>query len=348
MQSVVIRGKQDMIVANTEVPQPGPDEVRIAIDYVGICGSDMHYYENGANGAFTITEPLVPGHELSGRIDADPSGTYAQGTPVTVHPAGFGPDVEGMENLRHLRPGGSYLGSAATTPHRQGAMSDYLIIGRDSILTLPESLPQKRAALAEPLGVALHGVNLAYNVVQANGETTGVEGKNVLVAGAGPIGLLTAFAAKVKGAAKVTVTDVLDGPLERAKLVGADEVINVREAEIPAKTFDVALECSSAPVSVQGCINGLKPRGILVQVGILPNAPIQLNLASLVNQELQILGSFRFDAEVEEAIGILDQHPEIDQILTHTFAAKDVHEAFAVAHDSQASGKVLVALQGDV
>ena len=140
MKAVYIKGKEDLEIADVPVPEPGPGQVRIAVEYVGICGSDLHYYFNGANGTFVIREPLIPGHEMSGHLDLDPQGEWAPGTPITLHPATFGPDQPGMENLRHLRPGGSYLGSASTWPHTQGAMAEYMLVNRDMIRLLPESV----------------------------------------------------------------------------------------------------------------------------------------------------------------------------------------------------------------
>ncbi len=190
MDAVVIGGKLDLTVADHPVPEPDAGQVRVRVGYVGICGSDLHYYSEGANGAFVVTEPLVPGHELSGWVDLDPSGLLSPGTPVTVHPARFGP--EGPTPVEpHLRPGGSYLGSAATTPHTQGAMSDYLVVDAGMIRTLPSDLPVRRAVLAEPLAVALHGA----------GRSGSLAGARVLVCGAGPIGLLAVVARLRRGAA---------------------------------------------------------------------------------------------------------------------------------------------------
>ena len=87
MDAVVINGKLDLEVEDRTVPEPGAGQVRLRVGYVGICGSDLHYYFDGANGAFVVAEPLVPGHEMSGWVDFDPSGALASGSPVTVHPA---------------------------------------------------------------------------------------------------------------------------------------------------------------------------------------------------------------------------------------------------------------------
>lgn len=334
MKAVYIKGKEDLEIAEVPVPEPAEGQVRVAVEYVGICGSDLHYYYNGANGTFVVREPLIPGHEMAGHIDLDPSGEYAQGTLVTLHPATFGPITEGMENLRHLRPGGSYLGSASTWPHTQGAMAEYILVDKDMIRVLPRGLSTKDAALSEPLGVVLHGINMI-------GDLTGAK---VLVSGSGPIGLLAGFAAKQRGAAHLTFSDVLDGPLERAKLIGADEVINVATEKLPESAFDVVLECSAAAPAVSAALVAAKPRGRIAQIGMFPGTPVNVTLASLSQKELTWVGTMRFDNEVDQAIEMIAAAPEVAKVVTHVIGVDDAVEAFAVAKDSQVSGKVLVAL----
>ena len=126
MRSFQIRGKLDGALVESPMAEPVEGEVRLKIAYVGICGSDLHYYFDGANGAFVVKEPLIPGHELSGVVDLDPSGEFKVGTKITLHPAKFGEVQPGLEDKRHLWPSGGYLGSASTWPHTQGAMSEYL------------------------------------------------------------------------------------------------------------------------------------------------------------------------------------------------------------------------------
>lgn len=337
MKVVYIKGKQDLEITEAEVPVPGPGQVRIKVDYVGICGSDLHYYYEGANGTFVVREPLIPGHEMAGRIDSDPEGEWAPGTPVTLHPATFGPEVPGMEKLRHLRPGGSYLGSASTWPHTQGAMAEYMLVNRDMVRLLPEGMSTRDAAVAEPLGVVLHGVN----------QIGSLEGCQVLVSGAGPIGLLAVFVAKLRGAAKVSASDMLDGPLARAKLLGAEEGINVREAALPDNAYDVVLECSGSPIAAGNALKAVKPGGRVAQIGMLPGQDVSICLAPLAQKEITWVGSFRFNDEVDEAIQVIAAHREIAQVVTHVFEADQAAEAFAMGRDSQESGKVLVRLSGD-
>jgi len=333
MKSLLIEKALTAAVREVDVPEPGEGQVRLRVEYVGICGSDLHYYFEGANGAFVVREPLVPGHELSGRIDFDPSGALAAGTPVTVHPARFGTPREGIENAPHLWPGGSYLGSASTWPHTQGAASEYLIVEADMVRVLPEGLPVRRAVLAEPLAVALHALGRAGDVA----------GLDVLVTGSGPIGLM-AVAAAVAAGARVTATDVLSGPLERARALGAEVTIDVSADAVEPNTYAVVLECSGVPVSISTALKAVRPGGTVVQVGMLPDDPRPVNLAPFISKEVRYLGAFRFHHEIDHAVELLAANPGIETALTHEFALTDAEQAFATARDSQLSGKVVFAL----
>lgn len=337
MKAIVIHGAMDL--RNGEVPTPEPREgqVRLRMAYGGICGSDLHYWHDGANGEFVVREPLVPGHEMSGTVDLDPSGSLATGTPVTIHPATFGTSLPGIEDMPHLWPNGAYLGSASTTPHTQGGMSEFMVVEAGMLRVLPDSLPLRRAALAEPLAVALHGIALAG----------GVEGKTVLVSGSGPIGLLAAAAALAGGASEVTSTDVLRGPLQRAVALGVHRVVQVSEEEIPARSFDVVLECSGVPAAVSVALLAAKRAGQYVQLGMLPNEAVGINLAPMISGELTVHGSFRFNDEIDAAITMLDNNPGIEDVITHEISAEHAEDAFVTARNSEISGKVLISLWRD-
>jgi L-idonate 5-dehydrogenase len=339
MLAVVIHGKLDLRVEEVPTPHPAEGEVRLRTAFGGVCGSDLHYYYEGANGEYPVREPLVPGHEISGTVDLDPSGELAPGTPVTVHPATFGTPEPGLEGRRNLWPGGAYLGSASTRPHTQGGMSEFLLVRRDMVRVLPRDLPLRRAALAEPLAVALHALTVAGDVT----------GRRVLVSGAGPIGLLAAAAALSRGAAEVVAADVLAQPLERARRLGVHGTVRVGTEQVPPASFDVVLECSGVPAAVGPALVGARRGGVVVQVGMVPDEARPVNLAPLVSKELQLRGSFRFDDEIDEAVELLAARPGIEDVITHEVPAERAAEAFAAARDSAASGKVLVALwpEGD-
>ena len=334
MKALSIHAAGDMRLEDVPEVEPGEGQVRLKVAYVGICGSDLHYYYNGANGAFVITEPLIPGHELSAVVDLDPSGELAPGTPVTVHPARYGTSAPGIEDRPHLWPGGDYLGSASVTPHRQGAAVEHLVIERENIRVLPESLPLRRGALAEPLAVSLHAVTIAGDVT----------GKDCLVLGAGPIGLLAVAALLHRGASSVHVTDVRPEPLERAAALGAQRTLRVPEEAPADNAYDVVLECSGAPVSLSSAVQAVRPAGIIVQVAILPNQDIPVNLASLVAKEVQLRGTQRFDTEIDEAIELLAQDARFDAVVTQVVPVAEAETAFATAKDASRSAKVLLEL----
>lgn len=334
MRAAFIESAKNIVIRDVPTPEPAEGQVRVRIEYVGICGSDLHYYYEGANGAFVVREPLVPGHEVSGHVDFDPSGEFAAGTPITIHPATFGTPSENIADEPHLWPGGAYLGSASTWPHTQGGLSEFLIVERAMLRVLPEGLPVRRAALAEPLAVALHGLAKAGDVA----------GRRVLVTGSGPIGLLAIAAAVSAGAAEVHATDVLDGPLSRAKALGATEVFDVTRDEVPESAYDVVLECSGVAPSVSTALRAARIAGTVVQVGMVPNEPRPINIAPFISKELRWFGTFRFKDEIDAAVALLLAQPRIEEVVTHEFAADDIEAAFAAARDSEASGKVLVAV----
>jgi L-idonate 5-dehydrogenase len=334
MKALAIHGKEDIRWEDRDVPTPGDGEVRLRVNYVGICGSDLHYYFHGANGEYTIREPLTPGHELSGLVDLDPSGRLAPGTPVTVNPARYGPAVPGLEDRPHLRPGGDYFGSAAANPHRQGGASEMMIVEDHMIRVLPASLPLKRAALAEPLAVAIHAVSLAGDIT----------GKRVLVIGAGPIGLLVVAAAVNAGASVVGASDVRTEPLDRAQSLGATEVSLVGRDTIENESYDVVFECSGVGVALTQAVGAARRAGTIVQVGMLPNADISVNLAPMLAKELTIRGAFRFSTEIDDAVALLAESDALDAVISHVLPASDAVQAFELARDSSASAKVLLSL----
>ena len=332
MRALYIEDKEQAVRREVAVPEVEQDQVRIKVSHVGICGSDLHYYYELANGEFVVREPLVPGHELSGTVDADPTGVWTPGQPVTVHPARFGPPLETVPEGPHLWPGGSYLGSAATWPHTQGAAAEYLVVEAGMLRALPPELPLRRAVLAEPLAVAMHGAGRAGDLA----------GQRVLVAGAGPIGLLSVLATRAAGAAEVHVVDVLDEPLMRARSLGADRVANVSQAPPEPNSVDVALECSGAPASISAVLRAVRQAGTVVQVGMVPNEPRPVNLAPFIAKELQLCGSFRFNDEIDDAVALLAASSGADGIITHEFSLDEAATAFAAAKDSRRSGKVVL------
>jgi L-idonate 5-dehydrogenase len=332
MKALYINSKLDLELVEKEIPQPEIGEVRVKISHIGICGSDLHYYYEGANGAFVVKEPLMPGHELSGTIDEDPSNQFAVGTPITIHPASFGKSEPGIEDAPHLWPGGAYLGSASTWPHTQGGAAEYAIFRKDMVRLLPTGLSLSAAALAEPLAVGLHAINIAG----------GVKGKKVFVSGSGPIGLLVVAAAKILGASEIVASDLLEGPLSRAKTLGADSTITIGTDSLPENYFDIVFECSGVARAITGALTTVRRAGTVVQVGMLGAGNHEIAIAPLVAKEVQLRGTFRFKDEIDLAVQLLNENSWISSAITHTFKPDQAVAAFAMAKNSQESGKVLI------
>lgn len=327
-----ISGREKASLVALPLREPDRDEIRVKVAYVGICGSDLHYYFEGANGSFVIREPLIPGHEVSGTIDLDPQGEHKIGAAVAIHPAQSGAASKGLEGRPHLWHGVRYLGSAATSPHTQGALAQYIYVKRDMVRPLPEGVSLKLGALAEPLAVALHGVALAG----------ALEGKSVLISGAGPIGLLAIVGARSAGAARITTTDIFDEPLARARSVGADEILNVKKSSLPTDSFDVVLECSGSLPAVNSAISAVARGGTIVQVGMISRTSEGVDLGRIVTKELRFLGSFRFNDEMTLALALLQRYPELENCISHQFALSDAQQGFEMAKSAQLSGKVLI------
>ncbi|WP_084479543.1 zinc-binding dehydrogenase [Nesterenkonia aurantiaca] len=337
--ALVIQGPRSCRWETVPMPELHEQQVLIRVDYVGICGSDLHYYRDGANGDFRIREPLIPGHEMSGAVAFDPSGGLAVGTPVTVHPARWGRPTEGLEKAPHLRPGGSYLGSASTWPHTQGALAEFIAVDRAMVRALPTELPIRRAVLAEPLAVALHAIEQARSVGAV------VESARILVSGVGPIGLLTVAALHAAGAAHITVTDVVPEALERAAEQGAAVCLDVSKRSVPENSFDVVFECSGVEAAIDASVSrALRPGGVHVQVGMVSPDSRPVGLSRVISGEIRLVGAFRFIDEIDAAIRLLESRPEIEKVITHELDPEDPATLFDTASNPRLSGKVIVAL----
>lgn len=341
MLGCVIHGQGDLRVEELPVPLPGPGQALVAVRYGGVCGSDLHYWRHGGVGDFRLGEPMLLGHEVVGTVVAYGDGASGPlaGTAVAVHPAtpcGRCPEcVDGRRNVcRDTR----YLGSAARFPHVQGGFAARVVVPADQLRPLPAGLGLRRAALAEPLSVALHAVRRAGDVA----------GRHVLVTGAGPIGCLVVAAAKAAGAASVTVTDLLPAALEYARAAGADTVVRADEpddAGWPAEV-DVAIEASGVAAGLDTCLRLVRRGGVVVQLGMLPpgQSPFAGNL--VVSREIELRGAFRFDTEFDAALELLAVEGSFDGLVSAVVPVRRAEEAFALAADRSRSCKVLLDFEG--
>ncbi len=330
-------------------------QVRLGVRWGGVCGSDVHYVRHGAVGDFRIREPLVLGHEVSGVVlEVHPDVTGASvGDRAVVHPA----TVDGtcprcLAGRPNQCASTRYLGSAASWPHTQGGFVTELVVRADQLVAVPDSLDLRTAALAEPLGVAVHALRRAG---AASDRGPSLAGADVLVVGAGPIGALT-VAAAVRAGARVTATDLSARALGVATAVGAHHVVDVSglDAE-PAATAaqeagggppDVVVESSGSPAGLAMALHAARRGGVVVLLGLLPPGahPVPVGLAAV--RELTLVGSFRFVDGIREAVDLLAGGLPVGAVLSHQLPLRDAVAAVALASDPSASTKVLLDVGG--
>ncbi len=339
MRACVIHGASDLRLEHRPDPSPGHGGVTVAVALGGICGSDLHYFHDGAVGSFVVREPLVPGHEIVGRIRALGDGVVgpAPGTPVAVHPATpCGACRECREGRPNLCASVRYLGSAAQYPHVQGGLAEELVVRADQVRVLPDGLELERAVLAEPLSVALHALRRAGAIA----------GRRVLVTGAGPIGLLAVALARRAGAAEIVSSDLVDAALERAARLGATVTIRADRTDAggwPAEV-DAAFEASGSQGGLSNCVELVRPGGTVVMVGMPPATGLNLPAGRVVTRELTLTGAFRIGGELEEALGLLAGGLDVDGVVSHVFPLAEARAAFEIAGDRSVASKVLLQL----
>lgn len=340
MKAIVAHAAKDVRIEETSDADPGPGEVRLRLATGGICGSDLHYYNHGGFGAVRLKEPMILGHEVSAVVEELGVGVTGLevGQLVAVSPSRPCRSCrycqEGLHNqCLNMR----FYGSAMPFPHIQGAFRESLVV--DAIQCVAaDGLSAGEAAMAEPLAVTLHATRRAGEML----------GKRVLVTGCGPIGVLSILSARRAGAKEIVATDLSDFTLAMAKAAGADRVINTKdEPEALAAysadkgTFDVLYECSGAAAALAGGIAALRPRGVIVQLGL--GGDMSLPMMAVTSKELELRGSFRFHEEFATGVelmrkGLIDVKP----LITHTVPLSDAISAFEIASDRSRAMKAQI------
>lgn len=282
MRAAFLDGPQRLQVRQTEVPRPGRFEVLVRPTVVGLCGSDVHFWQHGHVGDLVVREPLILGHEVAGAIAAVGEG---------VDPARIGERVA-VDPQRPCRRCEYCLGGRynlcrdvefPSAPPVHGAFAEYLAVPADFAFTIPEGMSDDEAALLEPLSVGIAAVRKAGVV----------PGSRVLVTGAGPIGVLTAAAARAFGATEVVVTDPLATRREVARRHGATAVVDPSTESLPQEHFHALVDASGAPAAIDAGIRALRAGGTAVMVG-MGSDRIDLDLFRVQSHELRIEGLFRY------------------------------------------------------
>lgn len=333
-RAAVLHAPYDMRMEERPVPQPGPGDVLVEIKAVGVCGSDVHYYEHGRIGSHIVRAPLILGHESAGVIVDVGEGVSRSrvGERVAIE---AGVPCRVCEQCRtghyNLCPRMRFFG----TPPIDGAFINYVTIPADFAYVLPASMSFDEGALIEPISVGLWACRKA-----------GVgAGDHVLITGAGPVGLLTMKVALALGATFITITDVVPQRLERARQLGAMQMLNVTEMPLTSMKLnaDVLIECSGNASALRDGILSLRPAGVAVFVGMSPSEEVSVPMSFIQDKEITLTGTFRYANTYAAAIALVaTKHIDSAALVTGHYALNEAEKALQATKSDPTNIKSVV------
>jgi L-iditol 2-dehydrogenase len=344
MKVAVMTGIGQMDFTERDIPQPKPDEALVKIEYVGVCGSDLHYYENGRISDFVVKPPFVLGHESGGVVVEVGSGVkhLKPGDRVALEPGKTCGHCEFCRTGRYnLCPDVIFF----ATPPVDGVFQEYVAHQGDLCFKLPEKVSTMEGALIEPLAVGFHAA-----------MTGGARiGQTALVTGAGCIGLVSMLALKAQGVSRVYVTDVVGKRLEKAGTLGAEEAINAAEKD-PLKiiaeregALDLVIETTGTDIAAAQGIKALKKGGTMVFVGYSKTGSMTLPMGLALDKELTLKTIFRYRHIYPLAIDAVARGAvDIKGIVTNIFDFDDIRNAMERSvHDKAEIVKSVIKISKD-
>ncbi|XP_071964107.1 sorbitol dehydrogenase-like [Antedon mediterranea] len=329
--SAILKKQGELVLEDTPIPKPGKNEVQIRMQRVGICGSDVHYWTHGRIGHFIVEAPMILGHESSGIVSEVGEGVQhlKTGDRVAIEP---GVPCRMCEFCKKGRYNLCHDMVFCATPPVDGSLRRFYTHASDFCYKLPDHVSMEEGALLEPLSVAVHACRRA-------GVTLG---NNVLICGAGPIGLMSMIVAKAMGAAVIAITDIDEGRLNKAKELGVNYTVKVdsRDGKVMAAKIeeimgcqpDVTIECSGAEPSVQTSVYATKSGGMVVLVGMGPNEMLSAPLINAGVREVDIRGIFRYANCYPIALSMIASgQVNVKPLITHHFDLEKTMDAFETA-----------------
>ena len=325
-KAVYMTGINQLETRDIAMPKASKGNVVVQIEYVGICGSDVHYLEHGAIGEFVVEGDMILGHECAGTITeiGDEVNGLKVGDRVALEPGITCGQCEFCKSGKYnLCPDVEFL----ATPPYDGCLVNYLEFPANMCFKLPDNISTKEGALVEPLAVGIHSA--------AQGDVK--LGDTVVILGAGCIGLVTLLACKAYGASNITVVDVMQKRLDYAKKLGASNVINAMEEDVDAmieKIYegvgaDVVIETAGNKVTIKQTSYFAKRGGRIVLVGLAPEEIVDFNFAKVMNKELSIASVFRYRNIYSKAINAIAEGTiDISGIVSHEFDFAEAKKAF--------------------
>lgn len=341
MHTVRLHGAHDLRLHDEPRPEAVPGEVMLRVQAVSVCGSDMHYYHEGGIGPAVIRRPMTPGHEFAATVvdgTGEPFG-LADGTLVAVDPAQHcGHCEQCLAGYPNLCPNVRFLGS----PGVDGGLAGYISVPPHSLFPVPEDFSPALTALLEPLGVALHALDIT--------RLRPMSGVTVL--GAGPIGLMLLQVARVCGAAHVRVVEPRASRRDAALAMGADSV-HEHHSEVLDLTAgrgeDYVLEATTSPDAPEQAAQVARIGGRITLVGIPDGDQFLMTAANARRKALIIKLSRRMGNVYPRAIELVRSgRVDIEAIATHHYALEEAGRAFQEAHDAPAGFLKAVIYPGDL
>lgn len=344
-RAAVVHGPQDLRVEARQRPVPKAGEALVKVSAVGICGSDIGYLSGHSK--YPVKAPFVLGHEASGVIaglgpregdrdgENEAAAALTVGTRVALVPGWACGHCDacraGHDNLCESA---QYLGSAASDPHVDGAMQEYVCLPLTRLLPVPATVSDSAAALLEPLAVAEHAVRQAD-----------VAGSDVLVVGGGAIGQLVALTARAAGAARITVCEMQPRRRALARAHGADDAVEPAELERRISSgarFDTVLDATGNPVVLQTALRATRPGGgRLIIVGNLPDGTC-LPAETIRQAEIWVTATFRFPHGLDRALALVASGLDVDWIADERVTFDDLLETLDAVAVGEAPLKIHV------
>ncbi|MFP3154822.1 NAD(P)-dependent alcohol dehydrogenase [Lachnospiraceae bacterium ZAX-1] len=325
MKVAIMEGIGKMGFVERDIPKPSADEVLVKVEYVGVCGSDLHYYETGAIGNFIVEPPFVLGHESGGTVVEVGKGVthLSVGDRVALEPGKTCGKCEACrEGKYNLCPDVVFF----ATPPVDGVFQEYVAHEAGLCFKLPDNVSTLEGALIEPLAVGFHAAN----------QGSAQAGQSAVVFGAGCIGLVTLLALKAKGVSNVTVVDVMPKRLEKALELGASTVINGAQEDVEERVreltngrgVDLAIETAGMEITTNQSIRVTKKGATIVLVGYSKTGKMTLNTSEALDKELTLKTIFRYRHIYPMAIeAVANGNVDIKGIVTNYFDFDDIQNA---------------------
>jgi D-xylulose reductase len=326
MKALVLESARNLNVRDIEIPETlGPHDARIRIHTVGVCGSDVHYYQHGAIGPFVVREPMVLGHEAAGVVEEVGSAvtTLRPGDRVCMEPGIPDPNNRATRlGMYNLDPGVRFW----ATPPIHGCLRPTVIHPAAFTFRLPDNVSFGEGAMVEPLAVGMHAANKARLK----------PGDFAVVLGAGPIGMVTAMAALAGGCSRVLITDVQTPKLELAATLGPITPVNVGKEDLGAIVrretdgwgADVVFDAVGLPQSFAQALDALCPGGCVVLIG-MPGAPLPFDVVAAQVKEARLETIFRYAHVYPRALALMGSRKiDVRPLITDRYAFADSIAAF--------------------